>query len=143
MLLDTLFKGLRGYMALFSALARKDRRTGADRLVATHTAYFAYPHEVRKALVYAGRASAEAREVRLCPHLLVRKRRLKENAANIQALWADETELPEGFPEPTISVQSSPGKRHLYWALRRVLAPGDAEKLSWRLTHTIGADTGG
>lgn len=107
--------------------------------------YFTYPQQVPNALQWAERAAKGGRELHICPHLLTKRRRVKENATEIKALWADadDAKLPDNFPEPTISVQSSPGNRHLYWALRTPLTPQQAEAYNRRLTYTIGADPGG
>jgi hypothetical protein len=145
LLLDTLFGSLTGYLGLFSSVPGEKKPTGSVGLRSLTGAYFAYPSGRMKALEWAGHNATAGRELHLCPHLLTGHRRIKRNAEAVKALWADadEAELPEGFPLPTICVQSSPGKRHLYWALRRVLEPEHAEELSRRLTHTIAADPGG
>ena len=145
LLLETLFAGLTGYLGLFSSVPGEKKPSGSVELRSLTGTYFDYSEERARALAWAERNAGAGRELHLCPHLLTARRRVKDNAAPVKALWADadETELPEGFPEPTISVQSSPGKRHLYWALRRVLQPEEAEKLSRRLTYTIRADPGG
>lgn len=108
-------------------------------------AYFRYPASTAAALRWAGSHIRRGRAVHLCPHLLTARRRLKTNAAPILALWADADEArpPDGFPPPTLTVESSPGNLHLYWSLRRVLDPTRAQALNRRLTYTIGADPGG
>lgn len=145
LLLDTLFAGLTGCLGLFSSVPGEKKPSGSVELRSLAGMYFDYPKERARALAWAERNAGAGRELHLCPHLLTARRRVKNNAAAVRALWADADEagLPEGFPEPTISVQSSPGKRHLYWALSRTLDSQEAEKLSRRLTRTIGADPGG
>jgi hypothetical protein len=145
LLLDTLFTDLTGCLGIFSSVPGARKPIGSIELRSLTGAYFDYPTGRDEALAWAEQTAATGKELHLCPHLLTARRRIKENAAPVKALWADadEAELPEGFPLPTVCVQSSPGKRHLYWALRRVLEPEAAEALSRRLTHTIKADTGG
>lgn len=145
LLLDTLFGNLTGCFGIFSSVPGRRKPTGSVELRSLTGAYFDYPSGRDEALDWAERNAVTGKELHLCPHLLSAPRRLKENAAPVKALWADadEADLPEGFPLPTVCVQSSPGKRHLYWALRRVLEPETAEDLSRRLTHTIRADPGG
>lgn len=145
LLFKTLFGGLTGYMGLFSSVAGAKKDSDSVEVLRMRAGYFAYPAQVPQALHWAEHAAGEGRELHLCPHLLTRERRVKENAGTIRALWADadDAELPEGFPEPTISVQSSPGNRHLYWVLRKTLEPEQAENYNRRLTYTIGADPGG
>ena len=141
----TLFDGLSGYLGLYSSVPGPRKDTGSIKLGRIRGEYFSYPDQIQEALRWAGLASGAGRELHLCPHLLTKKRRLKPNTAPVKALWADadEARLPEGFPEPTIEVSSSPGNRHLYWALAAELDPAEAEKLNKDLTHTIGADSGG
>lgn len=118
---------------------------GADRLGDPKAAYFKYPAELPKALLWTETNEQAGRETHGCPHLLTKPRRLKENSAPIRALWADadDNPLPDSFPEPTIVIQSSPGKSHFYWTLRHALTPEKASSMSRRLTSTIGADPGG
>ena len=145
LLFDALFGGLAGYLVLFSSTPGRTKPSGSVELLDQHSAYFTYPEQIEAALDHAARATAQGRELHLCPHLLGARRRVKENALELGVLWADAdgAKLPEGFPEPTLIVRSSPGMRHLYWSLRRPLAPEPGEKLNRRLTRTIGADTGG
>lgn len=118
---------------------------GAEKLGDPQAAYFRYPAELPKALLWAETNERAGREEHGCPHLLTKPRRLKENSAPIRALWADadDNPLPDGFPEPTIVVRSSPGKSHFYWTLRHALTPDQASSVSRRLTATIGSDPGG
>ena len=141
----TLFGDLSGYLGLFSSVPGEIKPTGSVELVSFEGSYFRYPTRSRKALSWVEHTVQKGRELHLCPHLLAGRRRVKKNTAPVKALWADAdgAELPGGFPEPTITVRSSPGKRHMYWALRRPLAPEAAETTSRRLTYTIGADPGG
>ena len=145
LLFDTLFGGLAGALVLFSSTPGRTKPSGSVELLDQHSAYFTYPERIEAALDHAARATAQGRELHLCPHLLGTRRRVKENALELGALWADAdgAKLPEDFPDPTIAVCSSPGMRHLYWSLRKTLPPKAGEKLNRRLTRTIGADTGG
>ncbi|HEX5848237.1 MAG TPA: DNA-primase RepB domain-containing protein, partial [Rubrobacter sp.] len=73
-----------------------------------------------------------------------RRRRRKENAAPVVALWADaDGPIPPGAPEPTAIVQTSPGHAHLFWRLRSPVAPREAEELNRRLLAKVGADRSG
>ncbi len=145
LLFGTLFGHERGYIGLLSSLPGERKKSGSIELLEPRSAYFLYPDEVEGALAFAREGDEAGRDLHVCPHLLVRRRRVKENAAPVRALWADadEAALPVGFPEPTLCVESSPGRRHLYWALRRRVEPGRAESLSRRLTRAIGADPSG
>lgn len=145
LLWKTLFAGLTGYLGLFSSVPGEKKPNGTGTLGSLAGAYFRYPGQIPDALLWVRRNAEKGREIHLCPHLLTARRRLKRNAAAVKALWADAdtAELPDGFPEPTITVRSSPGKHHLYWALRQPIEPEEADRISQRLTHTIGADPGG
>ena len=140
--MSTLYADQCGYLALFSAVQPPERAGG---LRSPRSAYFAYPRRTEEALAWARENIAEDREVHLCPHLLTKRRRVKENASPVRALWADADDavLPADIPEPTVVVESSPGRRHLYWALRHTLAPRSAEALNRRLTYASGADPAG
>ena len=145
LLFDTLFADLTGCLGIFSSVPGQRKAGGSIELRSLTGAYFDYPTGRDNALDWVAHNAAAGRELHLCPHLLTARRRIKDTAALAKALWADAdgAKLPEGFPSPTVCVRSSPGKRHLYWALRRVVEPEAVEQLSRRLTHTIGADPGG
>jgi hypothetical protein len=63
----------------------------------------------------------------------------------VRALWADgdRAEVPEGFPAPSIAVESSPGRTQLYWCLTGAVEPEVAERLNKRIASAIGADMSG
>ena len=145
LLWETLFSGLTGYLGLFSSIPGEQKPNGAAKLGSLTGAYFRYPGQTPEALLWVRRNTEKGREIHLCPHLLTVRRRLKRNAAPVKALWADADTaiLPDGFPGPTLTVRSSPGKHHHYWALRRTIEPAEADRISQRLTHTVGADPGG
>ena len=65
------------------------------------------------------------------------------------ASWVecDDTDIsPSHFnPPPSLVVETSPGRHHLYWLLEQPLELKEIEKLNWRLTYGSGLrkDTGG
>ena len=69
---------------------------------------------------------------------------VKANAAPIDVLWVerDEATIPPDVPEPTMTVETSPGRYHDYWRLSRTIAAEVAEDLNRRLTYHIGGDSG-
>jgi hypothetical protein len=75
----------------------------------------------------------------------VEERRAKYAAAPLSALYADGdgAKVPEGFPEPSIVVESSPGREQFYWLLTEPVAPEVGERLNRRLSHAMGADMSG
>ena len=149
-----LYGSRRGYLAILTG----HRRGGAKDLQKPATTYFRYPQEAARAAQTCIRSSHRGLETLFCAHLLTDRRRIKQNAAPITALWADYDApvasaqeptygmlgaMPEGMPEPSAVVGSSAAGRHLYWTLTRPLEPGRAEALNRRLTYRIGADASG
>ena len=131
-----------GYVGLFCGLRPAP---GAGKLLDPRSAYFEYPRQLREAEAWCLARSAEGHEAYFCAHLLTARRRVKEHAAPILALWADAdgSDPPAGAPEPTAVVESSPGRRHLFWRLSRPLPPPGAEALNRRLSRAVGADRSG
>jgi hypothetical protein len=138
---DHLFADQSGYLALFSATRGPDLKT----LVAVAEGYLSWPEEAGAAVEYAVTESTKGREVYFCAHLLTEKRRIKENAAPVLALWADGdgAKVPPHLPHPTAVVESSPGRDHFYWRLTRPISPEEAELLNKRLAYAMGADKSG
>jgi hypothetical protein len=120
---------------------------GAGKLLDPRPAYFEYPLQLREAEAWCLRRSAEGREVYFCAHLLRARRRVKEHAAPVLALWADadgsDPPADTEVPPPSAVVESSPGRRHLFWRLSRPLPPPEAEGLNRRLSRAVGADRSG
>lgn len=114
-------------------------------LVGFREAYFLYPGEADRAARWCAAESGSGREVYFCAHLLTGPRRRKGDAAPVRALWADGdgATLPEGFPEPSVTVESSPGRTQLYWALDEPVEPAAAERLNKRIILATGADPSG
>ena len=148
---DTLYGAQSGYLGVFSAFRfspRECRRGAArpsGRLVRVRERFFAYPDEAARAAEWCRLSSEAGREAFFCVHLLTRRRRLKGCASPIMALWAesDGEEDLSGAPEPTAMVESSPGRRHLFWRLMRPLDGPDAERLNRRLAAAVNADPSG
>jgi hypothetical protein len=135
-----IFGGQRGYLCIFSGY-----RGEADELGDCRTRYFEFPVKAEGAAAYATKESAAGREAYFCAHLLRGRRRVKENAAAVAALWGelDGTEIPNGKLKPTAVVESSPGHYHVYWRLTDAIPPEVAEQLNRRLARQIGADSSG
>lgn len=129
----------RGLVAIFTG-----RRIG-DRLEGRQTQFYEYPDELDAATSWALAESGRGREAYFCAHLLTDRRRVKENAAEVLALWGDldGAEIPNGDLSPTAVVESSPGRYHAYWRLDEPVAPELAERLNQRLARKIGADASG
>lgn len=143
-LFELLYGDGTGFVGLFSALRTAP---GMKRTIVNRSAFFAHPGEVETIARWCLSEAARGREAYFCPHLLLDRRRIKENAAPVAALWADfdggrEANI-DGAPEPTAVVETSPGKRHMFWRLRRPVSPPEAEALNRRLARALGADPSG
>ncbi len=116
-----------------------------ERLQDFRERYFNYPAQAQDAAVYARNEDEAEREVYFCAHLLTEERRAKATAAPIRALYADGdgAEVPESVAEPSVVVESLPGRTQLFWLLSGPVEPKTAERLNKRLTHAIGADPSG
>ena len=139
---ESLFGGsLGGYLGLFSAV----RPASGGDLFDCRSAYFEYPKRLLEAEEWCLTRSDEGRETYFCAHLLTKRRRIQEHAAPVFSLWADADGscLPDHIPEPTVVVETSPGRHHLFWRLSRPLPPREAEVLNRRLSRAIGADPSG
>lgn len=109
--------------------------------------YFHYPDD----LPYMLSEIAKARlgyNVYFCPQILKGKKRSKENVSATPCAWADldkcDPELIE--VEPSISVESSPGRYQAYWIFDKEVDPDDAEDISRRIAYKHaddGADRSG
>ena len=134
------FAGQQGFLCFFSG-----QRSDGDVLENTKSRYFRVPHHAEEAARYAEGESAADREVYSCAHLLTRGRRVKENATPLAALYVDGDGAKAGaqMPEPTATVESSPGREQFWWALSKPVAPKKGEELNRRLAYAMGADRSG
>ncbi|MBV9453522.1 MAG: hypothetical protein JOZ19_05300 [Rubrobacter sp.] len=132
----------RGILSLSSGMRLEP---GSKVLESFKTACFDWSTEREQARAWIEREAAAGRETYHCAHLLSARRRVKENAAPITALWVDDDDAKarRDLPEPTAVVESSAGRKHLYYRLTRAVAPEIAEKINRRLAVAIGADKSG
>lgn len=139
-----------GLLGLYSALREPPhpgRPNKAGRLTSHRQRFYAYPAKAPEAYEWCLHATDAGREAFYCVHLLTGHRRVKENAAPVRALWAEadgaDGEDISAAPEPSAIVESSPGRRHLFWRLTRPLDGPAAELLNRRLARATGADPAG
>lgn len=121
------------------------RREG-PRLAAPREIYFLWPGGAHHAAAWLADEVAAARDVYQCAHLLTRPRRLKRYAAPLAALYVDldrATLEHPAVPEPSLVVQSSPGRLQCYWQLSQPVDPAAGETLNRRLAYALGADRSG
>jgi hypothetical protein len=128
-----LFADQRGRLALFSGVRGDDPR----RLLARAEGYFSWPDEAGTAVESALAESHRSRESYFCAHLLTEKRRIKENAAPLRALYVDgDGAYPgEGLPQLTAIIESSPGRLQMWWRLDSEVSPETGEDLKHRLAY--------
>jgi hypothetical protein len=128
-----LFADQRGRLALFSGVGGPDPR----RLLACAEAHFSWPDEAGSAVESALAESNRGRESYFCAHLLTEKRRIKENAAPIRALYVggDGAYPGEGLPQPTAIIESPPGCLQLWWRLDSEVPPETGEDLNRGLAY--------
>jgi hypothetical protein len=114
-------------------------------LEGTRSAFLAYPAQIEEAVRWCLRETGADREVYHCAHLLTARRRVKDNAAPLFALYVDGdgAKTGDGLPEPTAVVESSPGREQFYWILTEPVAPEVGELLNRRLALAMGADLSG
>lgn len=134
------FCGQRDFLCVFSG-----RRIVGNVLEKTKSRYFEFPGQAKEAARYAEGESAVGREVYFCAHLLTQQRRIKENAAPLAALYVDGdgAKVGAGMPEPTATVESSPGREQFWWALSEPVMPKEGEELNRGLAYAMGADRSG
>ena len=131
-----------GLLSLFSGMRPEP---GSNKLDDPHTAYFEWPGERDRAQMWILREAGAGRETYHCAHLLTDRRRVKDKAAPVRALWVDGdgAKVLPGMPSPTAVVESSPGREQFYWRLSGPAAPKLGELLNLRLAYAMGADKSG
>lgn len=138
--LRLLFAGGKGYFCIAYGPKNRDPKKFREE-------FFSFPDEIPQALelinnVYQGH------NVWFCPHLFNSRRRKKESVAYTPCAWSDlDTCEPQNlFVEPTILIESSPGRYQGLWVFEQATDPDDAENLSHRIAYTHaddGADRSG
>ena len=131
-----------GVVGLFSGIRPESR---SKRLESTRQAYFAWPAQEERARAWIECEAAALRETYHCGHLLTDRRRIKENAAPLSALYVDGdgAKVRPSMPSPTAVVESSSGREQLYWGLSRPVAPEVGERLNRRLALAMGRTSRG
>lgn len=115
-------------------------------LTRTRSLYFPYPGGLADAAAWVRRVSPTPAEVYLCGHLLTTRRRRKATAAPLTSLYVDldHADLKSAaVPEPSVVIESSPGRLQCYWALAEPVAPAVGEALNRRLAAALSADPSG
>ncbi len=137
-----IFGERRGILGLFSGTRLQP---GSKKLHEPRSAYFEWPLGRERVKEWVEREAQAGRETYHCSHLLTARRRIKENAARVGALWVDGdgARVTGSLPEPTAVVLSSPGREQYYWRLTSTVEPAIAETLNRRLAAAMGGDGSG
>jgi len=140
-----LFEGLEGYLVTFTGQqsVRSDARP--NKLDAPQQRSWRWPTQAEDAADYLLEQSQAGRDAYFGVHLFRRPgNRKAENAGEVLALWVDGdgAQVPKDWPQPTATVESSPGRHHFYWRLTRPVDPEYAAQLNKRLCYGLGGDKG-
>jgi len=109
--------------------------------------FFKYPLELGRMVEYCNQYSM-THDIYYCPQVFAEKRRQKEYVKTCPTVWADlDTCSPsEMLVQPSIAIQSSPGRYQALWVFKEPLDSLDAEDLSKRIAYyhaESGADRSG
>jgi len=98
--------------------------------------FFQYPEELERA-AQAASDGKHISDVYYCPQVFESRRRRKDNVVGCPTIWADLDNCPPEklALEPTILIESSPGRHQALWRLSHVSAPHVAEDASKRLAY--------
>src|SRR5829696_3933900 len=90
-----IFGGTRGLLQIWTGKRDEAGTIDEGTIVSSN---FNFPGAAQTAATWALEKSGEGREAYFCAHLLDRPRRVKENAAQVLALWGDldGAEIPNG-----------------------------------------------
>jgi len=130
---NLLFGKASGYLCL-AFLSSADRKD-------FHEEYYDYPDQL-PAILGAINKGKLGYSVYFCPQLFKSKKRVKEEVKATPCAWAD---LDRCHPdlievEPSIIVESSPGRFQAYWVFDRQVDPDDAEDISRRIAYKHAED---
>ncbi len=140
---EHLFGDLEGFLVTFTGKQSADAQS--NKLTDPQQRSWRWPAEREEAAAYLEAESDKGRDAYFGVHLFKRPgSRRAEDAAPIMALWVDGdgARVPEGWPQPTAVVVSSPGRHHYYWRLTHPIDPQDASRLNKRLCYGMGGDKG-
>lgn len=110
---------------------------------------FVYPLQLADILTYVNDQDASGRDVYIAAQLYKEPNyRRAVNVKTCPSAWSDlDTACPWGIePEPTVVLETSPGRWHGFWRTPRPMPPHEAEELSRQIAyahHREGADLGG
>lgn len=103
--------------------------------------FFSFPDEIPQALELVNKVVV-GHNVWFCPHLFATRKRVKSNVAYTPCSWSDlDTCEPKAlFVQPTITLESSPGRYQALWMYETAPAPDEAENVSQRIAYAHAED---
>lgn len=104
--------------------------------------WFSYPEQLPQALLVISEFS-ETHNVYFCPQLFSERNRTKASVKYAPNVWADlDTCLPEKLlVEPSVLVESSPGRYHAYWVMDDYeINPQEIESIARRIAYHHASD---
>lgn len=109
--------------------------------------FYEYPGQLGLALASI-EENVQTHNVYFCPQLFSEKKRSRGTVSYAPSIWSDLDTCPpeELLVEPTIAIESSPGRYQALWLLEGELDPDDAENISRRIAYAHaeqGADRSG
>jgi hypothetical protein len=109
--------------------------------------FFQYPQEAPQLVEFCNQYSF-THDVYYCPQVFDRRKRQKEHVLTCPSAWSDLDTCPPGelLVEPSITIQSSPGRYQALWIFQEPIDPSDAEDISRRIAYyhsDEGADRSG
>lgn len=140
--LRAIFGDETGYLFVGRLDRTKTEKNWADRS-------FVYPLQIDQALSYVNVSDHQGFDVYIAAQLYSKPdNRKKEFVSTCPSAWSDlDTASPYGVdPEPSVILETSPGRYHGFWRTPKPMAPSTAEDLSRRIAyayHRDGADLGG
>ncbi len=140
-----LIKAIGGDRSAFMCISTLDRSKPEGDKSRFSNHFFVYPAHLEQALCFASESDRNGLDVYVGAHLFRSRSRKKDHAVPLVACYAelDGGEIPADAPEPSIVIESSPGKKHVYYVLSEPVKPQDGEELNKRLAIVLGADPSG
>jgi len=136
-----------GYLCTFTG---EQVETGANVLSAPEHEWFEWPGEMVLAAEHLLEEAERGRDAYFGVHLFREPgtrqggRRGENAVGEVMTLWCDGdgAVVPDAWPQPTLTIESSPGRHHYYWRLEKPIAAERATALNKRIAYGMGGDRG-
>lgn len=140
---DNLWPNQSGYLRL--ARGNKQQKIGKTSFF--QESWVKWPDD-RTKLISLYSKSPESDDYYFCSTLFSQPKASKSYALPVQWLWADldladPKSFPQGFPQPTYVIESSPDRYQALWYLRQDIPVADVELYTRGIAYAVGADPSG